>query len=415
MKNNIKSIITIFIILTVIIPFNIYSQSCLPYGITFTTQSQIDSFPINYPNCTEIEGLVTISGNNITNLQGLFNITEFLTMLKIENNDSLINLNGLDNVTSVPGLTIDNNDNLQNLTGLENLKTVQEITIYYNDALQNLEGLNSVEELVMLDVQLNPSLKHFHGLDSLTHIESLFLIHDNDSLVDFTGLETLNTIDGHLWISNNDSIIDLTGLDGLQGTINDLEIISNENLQNLNGLESLNVINNFLHIISNKNLVNITALENVIFNPSTMFTVSLNENLSECAIQSICNLIDEYYNTSHFTNNAPNCNSTAEVDSICNLTGIEDFETEQFITVSPNPASTTLNISSGDIHIQSISIYNQTGQFVLSKRIEFAETLQSIDISKLSIGCYFIHVVGKDNHRLRRDKVVWAEKFIVIR
>ena len=47
------------------------SQSCLPERITFTIQAQIDNFQTNYPNCTEIEGVVTISGNDITNLNGL--------------------------------------------------------------------------------------------------------------------------------------------------------------------------------------------------------------------------------------------------------------------------------------------------------------------------------------------------------
>ncbi len=32
------------------------AQPCLPEGITFTTQAQIDNFQINYPGCTEIEG-----------------------------------------------------------------------------------------------------------------------------------------------------------------------------------------------------------------------------------------------------------------------------------------------------------------------------------------------------------------------
>lgn len=47
------------------------TQSCLPDGITFTTQGQIDSFPINYPGCTEIEGDVVISNGNYSNLDGL--------------------------------------------------------------------------------------------------------------------------------------------------------------------------------------------------------------------------------------------------------------------------------------------------------------------------------------------------------
>ena len=41
---------------------------CLPEGITFTTQSQIDSFQVNYPGCTEIEGDLDLQGSGITNL-----------------------------------------------------------------------------------------------------------------------------------------------------------------------------------------------------------------------------------------------------------------------------------------------------------------------------------------------------------
>ena len=46
-------------------------QACLPDGITFSTQEQIDNFQTNYPNCSEIEGSVAISGDDITNLNGL--------------------------------------------------------------------------------------------------------------------------------------------------------------------------------------------------------------------------------------------------------------------------------------------------------------------------------------------------------
>ncbi len=73
-----KKLVTIistayFILFTV----NLFSQPCLPSGITFSTQDQIDNFSINYPNCTEIEGYVLIEGSNITNLDGL----EVLTSL----------------------------------------------------------------------------------------------------------------------------------------------------------------------------------------------------------------------------------------------------------------------------------------------------------------------------------------------
>ncbi len=48
-----------------------FSQPCLPDGITFSTQEQIDNFQNNNPDCTEIEGNVLIEGNDITNLEGL--------------------------------------------------------------------------------------------------------------------------------------------------------------------------------------------------------------------------------------------------------------------------------------------------------------------------------------------------------
>lgn len=50
---------------------NAFPQLCLPEGVIFSTQAQIDSFQTNYPGCTEIEGGVLIEGNDITNLEGL--------------------------------------------------------------------------------------------------------------------------------------------------------------------------------------------------------------------------------------------------------------------------------------------------------------------------------------------------------
>jgi hypothetical protein len=49
----------------------IAAQGCLPEGITFTTQNQINSFQVDYPGCTEIIGPVRIQGNDIINLGGL--------------------------------------------------------------------------------------------------------------------------------------------------------------------------------------------------------------------------------------------------------------------------------------------------------------------------------------------------------
>ena len=69
--------LSLIILILIFFQITTLSQPCLPEGITFTTQAQIDSFQINYPNCNEIEGDVEIIGDDITNLNGLNVLTAF--------------------------------------------------------------------------------------------------------------------------------------------------------------------------------------------------------------------------------------------------------------------------------------------------------------------------------------------------
>ena len=133
-------------LLFIVLSTGILAQGCLPEGITFTTQAQIDSFPANYPGCTEIEGNVKISGGDIINLNGLESINIFHNGLEISNCQSLINLNGLSSLHSVENyFAIYNNSGLQNLTGIGNLDSIKErFTIQSNNLLINLSGLNNI-------------------------------------------------------------------------------------------------------------------------------------------------------------------------------------------------------------------------------------------------------------------------------
>jgi hypothetical protein len=185
-----------------------YSQSCLPKGITFTTQSQIDSFQINYPYCSEIEGFVKIIASDITNLDGLINITQISGDFSIGGvfvspegwysclfNQYLTNIQGLQNLISIGGdLHIMGNSSLLDLAGMENLITIdgalsigffgpwgfscgnalEDITALSNlesingtlqisaNALSSLEGLNNIDPgtISNLHIFLNPNLSH---------------------------------------------------------------------------------------------------------------------------------------------------------------------------------------------------------------------------------------------------------------
>ena len=75
-----------------IFPLIAFSQ-CPPDG-TFNSQAEIDAFATNYPNCTELTSSLVISGDDITDLSGLAQITA-CTSLGISNNLLLQNTDGL--------------------------------------------------------------------------------------------------------------------------------------------------------------------------------------------------------------------------------------------------------------------------------------------------------------------------------
>lgn len=137
--------ITLLIVTAFIIQATASSQSCLPEGIIFTTQVQIDDFQINHPNCTTIEGDVEIIGDDITNLNGLNVLTAIEGGLKIGENDSLTSLTGLDNIASVGGtLRIFMNPALTSLSGLDNVSSIGgNLRITGNDTLGSLIALNN--------------------------------------------------------------------------------------------------------------------------------------------------------------------------------------------------------------------------------------------------------------------------------
>lgn len=62
MKQVLTSILVLFLVNAGFTQTGKVCVPCLPDGITFPTQSQIDSFPVYYPGCTEIQGDVEIGG-----------------------------------------------------------------------------------------------------------------------------------------------------------------------------------------------------------------------------------------------------------------------------------------------------------------------------------------------------------------
>lgn len=261
-------------ILTAVILFiciQMYPQSCFPDGVTFSTQEQIDSFSTNYPDCKEVLGDMTISGEEISNLEGLSQLTSIGGELLLLANPDLINLTGLHNITYIgSNLRVINNPRLQDLQAFNNLRSIEgDLVIGYidmvngggNDSLKNLEGLNNVTMIKgSLIIQYNNNLIALSGLDNVTFIGAMISISGNAMLSSLTGLN-IESAQTYFYISLNHSLHDFSGLNKLTSVGKNLSVYNNDALTSLNGLENLTSIGNELRLQDNPLLSDLSVLE----------------------------------------------------------------------------------------------------------------------------------------------------------
>jgi len=485
--------ITVLISVFLAISFLSSAQPCLPQGVIFTQQYQIDDFQVNYPGCTEISGNVTIHGNNISNLNGLNVLTKIYGNLQIVDNDILTNLNGLEglitvygtvsignsdnggnpNLTSLNGLNnlshiggdfvIDRNSALINLSGCDGLSCIGGdlyigdylggnvslmnltglgntnvfgglVKIYGNDALNSLEGLENLDfgAINTLSISENnslsfcntplicelfawpeitvsfynnapgcntssqvayacgisipcfpdgtifesqeeidnfpvnypgcaeiggtvyisgPDITNLNGLNEVTSIDgSLFIGYyiagDNPLLTNLEGLNNLSHIGGDLFIFTNRVLKNVDALENLTSIEGDLIIKSNDSLTSLQGFSSLNTIGMALTIFDNNVLQSLSGLENIDEQSIEDLTIYYNNQLSYCAIESVCECITAPGVDLEIANNAPGCNSPAEVLAMCSV-GMEESSQNKnhpVVNIYPNPSNSTFTI-----------------------------------------------------------------------
>jgi hypothetical protein len=426
------------------------AQSCLPQGITFTTQSQIDNFPINYPNCTQIQGDVTINGTNITNLNGLsvltsiggfliiggndglssltgldsltsigdylyINYNPILTTLtglngltsigsklEISSNESLTNLSGLNLLTSVGAyITIEENKNLINFSGLDALTSVGSfIFINGNENLTSLLGLTDLTSIGSLRIEYNNALTSLSGMNSLTSIGSALRIRYNNALTSLSGLDNWTSIGGYLQISSNEALTTLSGLNSLTSIEGDIEINYNYALNNLSGLENLASVGGLLVITYDTTLNSLAGLDNIDAGSLSYLRIENNYHLSNCAVQSICDYLSSPAGIIEINNNAPGCNSQQEVELACGV-GIEGKNLfEKHFNIYPNPTFTNITFETNSKGC--ITLLNINGQQLLQQEITEPKTI--IDVSTLPLGVYFL--------KLTNNKTVEVGKLI---
>jgi len=422
-----KNLILLILLIIILIPSG-YSQPCLPQGITFSTQAQIDSFQLNYPNCSEIQGNVVISDSHsgsIVNLYGLSSITSIGGWLYITNNKSLLNLTGLNSLKSI-GLWLDIYGNLAlaSLSGLENLKTIgSDLTIGdffqgWNRDLRSISGLMSLDSIGgSLTICYNPVLHSLSGLNNISYIGGSFSIDIHDSLTDLTtfnklysiggslhlqdnklltnltGFDSLNNIGGTLQIWFNNSIENLNGLNNLKTIGAHIKIRGNKSLENLSGLEEVNSISGIIHIEDNIALQSLYGLDNINSNSIAGLTIEYNTSLSSCHVKSICDYLLAPISTVTISTNANGCNNQGEVEDSCNTIGVSEINPENEFSIYPNPTQDELYISlKNEIIINEVNIYNQIGQ----KVFHAIQLSNPVDVSMLRPGLYIIVFISTE-------------------
>ena len=298
MKNLKKIILSITFLLSTIL---VVSQSCLPGITTFTTQSEIDNFQIDYPGCTEIEGTLILKGNDITNLNGLSVLTRAhnLHIGEVSLGTNITNLSGLENLTSIGrALKICSNFKLISLEGLNNLE-------YIGDDV-------SGDKMHTLDFRGNILLTNFEGLDNLKYIRGYSEISSNISLINFEGLDSLNYIEGTLTVWGNTDLVNFEGLDNFV-SVHSLQINNNESLLNLNGFESLTSVNLYINIINNDMLTSLYGIDNITASSIDGLNIYSNSQLSTCHVQSVCDYLVIPGSNVNIYNNLTGCNTENQV------------------------------------------------------------------------------------------------------
>ncbi len=268
MKNLVSFVAILFFFLSV------DAQSCLPNGITFSSQDDIDNFSTNYPSCTEIEGDVLIGSVS----QPIPDIT---------------NLAGLSQVTKMGKLSV------------------------VNTGLTNLEGLGTLTEISgVLHVRANPDLQSFSGLSALQSLGGTLSIVDNPKILDFLGLLGLQKCAG-IFIEGNDALQSFNGLENLTNIGNNpiegigaIVIKGNNSLTNLTGLKNIDPTTIGLYVM--------TGYDLEIFN---------NPMLSGCAISNLCEYLNFPNQDVNIHDNASGCSSASDFDcGEYGLSGIVYFD-----------------------------------------------------------------------------------------
>ncbi len=295
-------------------------QQCPIGNVLVSTQSQIDSFKIQYPYCTKITGLLNITnGNDIFNVNGFNKIDTITDQLNIINNSILNNLDGFKNLKFVgSNFWIAGNGILSSVKSFDSLVNVGHLYIGANPKLTEISGFYKVKIFPLMTIENNSELVKLDCFSSLNVINSQLTFKANPKLLDIQSLGGVKTVNGFLNIENNTKLSTLTAF-RLTTFIKDLNIVSNPSLFTLNDLSAVTNVDGKIQIQSNSSINNISGLKNI--NPATIkgtgLIITNNTSLSVCNLPNFCTYL-QGAGARSISGNLGNCVTEQAVINACN-------------------------------------------------------------------------------------------------
>ncbi len=224
-------------------------------------------------NLNTIGGIFQLGATQLTNLNGLENLTSLPGSIQFEDNYELTSIEALSNVTSVGNIFLLRNINLESYNGLENAQ-IQEggrLSLVGNWLIEDASILSNIIPQYLESLRLagccnsNSTPQALNDLSFLSNLNSIGSININQYQgTSLNGLHNITTAD-NVFLQLENLFTSLDGLSGLQ-TVNEVLAIGiNPIIIDLSGLENITEINS-LWINNNEMLTGFCAVEDLIIN-----------------------------------------------------------------------------------------------------------------------------------------------------
>lgn len=373
--------------------------TCLPDGITFRSQAELNDFPTQYPGCTAVLGSVRfVSGSGLTDL------LPFAQVARVDGD-----------------LVVDDNIRISSLAGLENVSEVGgSLLVSRNMALTSLEGLAGLTRVGGdLEISALARVADLQGLDALTYVGGNFALNHCATVGSLQGLGALDTIGGDLVIGSMGQLlttghaapahigggVELVGILGLTDLLmlrditslgGGLTIAELRALTDLDDLEDLASIDGPLELSVNMVLADISGISNIDPAGITDLTIRACVEVTDCAVASVCGYLQaDPAAPARIENNAGACASRAQVEEACGGVGIAERSAVAIVALYPNPASTWVIV---ELHPYAAATHyrllDATGRVVNMGRIPAGSMLMQLDVAALVPGLYALEAGG---------------------